>query len=702
MNTNKKSIFSKLSPKSGNAELNIWKEFAMLPCYSAGIDLGYKFVFAKLKNLLNLPCYYLYLSKENSKKLILENTSYADLQKWIDDHRVDEKSREILTEPDLSISVRDIHRQLTTVTEWGAELFNIPLILPGHELAGVIMAGPAGNIQLTAKQKKLLDVFSAAAASAVTNIKSAHQLDEKINVLKTRSEVSKRMLGSALEINRFVDLLLDLALTATKADAGFVAITDKTARKLSIRAHKNLPDDFINKINLSAKGGLFEWSPDDEEILILSDFGFVAEFNIKSILAVPLVERKKLVGVFSLISFAGADMFTDFSLSVMTSFVEQIKLVLNNSKLFDEFTNRYFQTLIAMSKAYDHRSPYTAGHSSRVSNIAAEIAYVMKLPVLQVKNIKNAGLIHDVGMCGVVDIGEDFQADYNHPEVGASMIEVLPISSDIIGGIKCHHEWFDGWGFPQGLKGDKIPLSGRILAVADYFADVTANNKFNQSMNWQKLVDEFQLRRGKQFDPTVVDALLSILNKRREIARINPIEFCWKFKGEPEDVCAKCPAYMREGRYCWSYPDVVCEKHGDKLCENCFIFKEWLDRIENIIKNNEIEVKKMEYALQQNNGITHLALTGEVDVSVAPKLRTVLKELIDAGRLKIIVDLGGVDFIDSSGLGLFVMAYKSVKAYNGNIKFAKARPEVSKVIHLTRLDKHFELFESVAQAESSF
>ena len=110
----------------------------------------------------------------------------------------------------------------------------------------------------------------------------------------------------------------------------------------------------------------------------------------------------------------------------------------------------------------------------------------------------------------------------------------------------------------------------------------------------------------------------------------------------------------------------------------------------------------MDYAQQQNNGITLLSLTGEVDVSVAPKLRSVLKGLIDTSTAKIIVDLSSVDFIDSSGLGLFVMAYKSIRAYNGKIKFAKARPEVLKVIRLTRLDKHFELFDSVEQAEKSF
>ena len=103
-----------------------------------------------------------------------------------------------------------------------------------------------------------------------------------------------------------------------------------------------------------------------------------------------------------------------------------------------------------------------------------------------------------------------------------------------------------------------------------------------------------------------------------------------------------------------------------------------------------------------STAVTVLSLGGEVDVAVAPQLRNIFKDLIDAGKINIIVDLKEVEFIDSSGLGIFVVGYKSAKAKGGDIKFSGAKTEVLKVIQLTRLEKYFELFQTKEQAQLSF
>ena len=167
-------------------------------------------------------------------------------------------------------------------------------------------------------------------------------------------------------------------------------------------------------------------------------------------------------------------------------------------------------------------------------------------------------------------------------------------------------------------------------------------------------------------------------------------------------MCSNCAGYKKEKRFCWICFDVNCEKHGDILCNDCFIYTEWLQRIQTIINNNQLEVKKMEHNISEKGAVTVLSLKGEVDVSVAPQLRTIFKTLIERGKINIIVDLQSVEFIDSSGLGIFVVAFKSAKAKGGNIKFSGATTEVLNVIKLTRLDKHFELFKTVELAEMSF
>lgn len=111
---------------------------------------------------------------------------------------------------------------------------------------------------------------------------------------------------------------------------------------------------------------------------------------------------------------------------------------------------------------------------------------------------------------------------------------------------------------------------------------------------------------------------------------------------------------------------------------------------------------KMKYRVKDSGNITILAFQGDIDVSVAAELKKVLQEIIDAGRFNVLVDFGDVNFIDSSGLGLFVVFYKKAREKGGTIKFANVPPVVSKVIKLTRLDKHFELYESLSEGEQGF
>ncbi|GEM_PF-684843 len=697
----KRGLFSLFRTRERDMEIAIWRYFASKIFVHSDSGTGYKDIFSFLKSTIETPCVYLYLCDGESKKLVLATADFADLKEWSEANKLDDRTEAELREPEIMLQNRELFQKIAGIEMLGANLLNIPLRLKGDKFIGTILTGPIKDGGKIEQFRHFFNIFSVAAANSVNRFREIERLREEVDRLQSKMKVSKRMLGSALELNRFVDLLLDLAITATRAEAGFVAMVRKEEQKLEISAHKNLPEGFLEKVNLSAEDGLFEWSPDDGDVIILRDYDFVADFEIKSILGVPLVENKNLLGIFALINFTNSEMFSDFSLQILTNFTEQIKLVLNNSRFFEDFTNRYFSTLVAMSDAYDHRSAETTGHSRRVSDIAVKIAHQMNLDKNLVEHIRRAALIHDVGMCGVVDITEGFQADFNHPEIAASMIEVLPIAEELTQAVRTHHEWYDGWGFPNGLKGNQIPIAGRVLALAEYFVEATTNARFKESLTPDELKKELELRRGKQFDPEVVDAFLQIMAVKENQKPGALFQKCWEFKGEPAEVCSQCPAYKSD-QFCWLHFEVNCASHGDELCDRCFLFKEWIERVERLVANNKIEVKTMEHDVEKLNNFTLVKLSGEIDVSVAPKLRNLLRELIEGGQENLVIDLTEVPFIDSSGLGIFVVAFKLAKAKNGAIKFVGARPEVLKVIQLTRLDKHFQLFESMEQAEKNF
>jgi len=160
------------------------------------------------------------------------------------------------------------------------------------------------------------------------------------------------------------------------------------------------------------------------------------------------------------------------------------------------------------------------------------------------------------------------------------MFDLLPNSQAISEVIATHHEWYDGWGFPAGLKGDAIPIGGRIMALAEFITESTTADPIQAAFPPPKLIEEIGTRRGRQFDPAVVDAWREVFGRQRGQAPIGiPFQPCYQFKGEPEAACATCPA--REATVpCWTIPDVRCAHHGDPDCADCFIYLEALDRAE--------------------------------------------------------------------------------------------------------------------------
>lgn len=505
-------------PPAGTAPLPeapaLWEAFATYPFSQVSAETAYAFVLRVLQDLFPTPAYYLYVPGHDAHALVLE---YMDLRfdrPGADVPLVPETEAEVLRAPELTMPTRPQHYVPGPLTAWSGRMLNVPLRLD-EGLQGVVLCGPCLEAAVTDAVLQPLQAYGRAAAAAVRTIRAFSRLKEEVRVLQSQTAVERRMLGSALEVNRFISLLLDLALTATQSSAGFVAMANPETHALTIRAHRHLPDAFLDTVDLSIDTGLFERSPGGGDVLLLRDYEFVAQHGVSSVLAVPLADEHQLVGVFALLNFEKGGTFADFSLTVLHTFSEQIRLVLSNERLFDAFTERYLNTIKALADAYDVRSPYTAGHSHRVANLAVALGEQMGLPAtaaerLDLADLHLAGLIHDVGMCGVAEASEHFQADFNHPTVGAAMVEMLPISRDIVEGVRTHHEWHNGWGFPGGLKGEQVPLSGRILALAEFVVEFAAGHRLRDPLTLAEVQAAVRERRGAQFHPDVVDAFFEL------------------------------------------------------------------------------------------------------------------------------------------------------------------------------------------------
>jgi len=195
----------------------------------------------------------------------------------------------------------------------------------------------------------------------------------------------------------------------------------------------------------------------------------------------------------------------------------QIAIAIQNCNLYNNMHINYFNTIRSLVLAMEAKDPYTKGHSERVTEYALIIASGMGIASQQVQMIKYCGLLHDLGKIAVSDTilnKEDNLDQYEraqierHPVEGAAVLSPLSFLRPGISIVKHHHERFDGNGYPDRLKADKIPLAARILSCADAYDAMTTDRPYRPKMTKESAFIELKNNSGTQFDPQVVDAFL--------------------------------------------------------------------------------------------------------------------------------------------------------------------------------------------------
>ncbi|HEY7786450.1 MAG TPA: HD domain-containing phosphohydrolase [Pyrinomonadaceae bacterium] len=175
----------------------------------------------------------------------------------------------------------------------------------------------------------------------------------------------------------------------------------------------------------------------------------------------------------------------------------------------------FLGTVKSLAAAIDGKDPYTRGHSERVSRISMAIAQRLNLPDDECEKIRISALLHDVGKIGIDDsilkkpaalTDEEYEIMKQHPQKGFKIMSQIPGISDFLPGMYMHHEMVDGKGYPQGLKGEEIPMMGRIVAVADTFDAMTTDRPYQRAMKFEDAVERIKDFVGTRYDAAVVAA----------------------------------------------------------------------------------------------------------------------------------------------------------------------------------------------------
>jgi HD-GYP domain-containing protein (c-di-GMP phosphodiesterase class II) len=260
-----------------------------------------------------------------------------------------------------------------------------------------------------------------------------------------------------------------------------------------------------------------------------SDFKYEWPSRIKNIIAVPFFGKEKaesntadrtnnqsIMGMMVAVNRIGKQDFDSTDIKLFNSVAGGCAVFIENGRLFKDLKELFIGSLKALTSSIDAKDKYTHGHSERVAFIsrwiAERLSEVEPMDEEQIHKIYLAGLLHDIGKIGIDEAllrknggltDEEFERVRKHPLIGAGILREIKQMRDIVPGVLCHHERLDGRGYPNGLSGEQVPLSGRIVSLADSFDAMTSKRTYRDAMSVEIALEQIEKGLGTQFDEKI-------------------------------------------------------------------------------------------------------------------------------------------------------------------------------------------------------
>jgi len=348
-------------------------------------------------------------------------------------------------------------------------------------------------------------------------------LKETLSLLK----ISEAM-GSTVKLDQLLNLVLETAVKELEADMASVLLWDNKNKKLKLKASLGMPHEFIKSEFLAGADPLSDWVLKNARAKVLNP-GEVEEFfkdtktKIKSLISHPLLAKGKVVGVLNLIRTEKPFPFSLGQLNSLSIIASKAASAIENSRLYQELKEAYWDTLTALANAVEARDLYTRGHTDRVCYLAESLARELGWGEKKISEVRIGSILHDIGKIGVPDLilnkkdpltKEEFEIMKEHPAQGVKILEGIVFLEPALPYVLYHHERYDGKGYPEGLAGEDIPMEGRLMAVIDTFDAITSERPYRKKGDFKKAINEIKIYCGTQFDPFVAEVFLNAWEKK--------------------------------------------------------------------------------------------------------------------------------------------------------------------------------------------
>ena len=202
---------------------------------------------------------------------------------------------------------------------------------------------------------------------------------------------------------------------------------------------------------------------------------------------------------------------------------DHLSAAIRTSDLYERLSQSMIGTAEALAAALEAKDSYTADHARSIAGLAVDVGRQLSLPESVIEDLRYAGIFHDLGKIAMPDsiinkagplTDEEWEIVKRHPATGAEILAPVPFFYGVRTIVRHAHEHYDGGGYPEGLAGEQIPLGARIVLAVDAYHAMTSDRPYRKALSAEEACAELRECSGTQFDPEVVDALLSVLDRR--------------------------------------------------------------------------------------------------------------------------------------------------------------------------------------------
>lgn len=355
-------------------------------------------------------------------------------------------------------------------------------------------------------------------ADGAQTVRQQAILKDQSDELSKQGYIFDSIEDSPLDNDVIFEKIAALALKLVDGEVCSILLFDEQDNEFHAEVVKGESEEYRDYANSSALKMVFNEVVERKEAIMInsSDHPDVSP----SLICAPLMIRNSILGVLVIRKKKSREIFNKKDLHHILSLTKRASLNLENKILYESIYSNIMDTLKSLISSVQARDHYTEEHSRRVTDISLKIAACMNCSASDIECLKIAGVLHDVGKIAVPDsillkpdklTVEEFMIIKNHPTIGENILRPVVLLEKERKIIQCHHERWDGKGYPLGIAGAEIPYLARILSVADSFDAMTNNRPYRSAMTQEKAVAELIANKNTQFDADIVDAFVEII-----------------------------------------------------------------------------------------------------------------------------------------------------------------------------------------------